>query len=42
MLCPKCKTQCRVELKNGTPVHLCRDPRCPDCGKPVEGGEVRG
>ena len=39
MLCPKCKTLCRVELQQGLPVYICRDPKCPDCGKTVKGGE---
>ena len=39
MLCPLCKTECRVEVKEGKPVQICRDPRCPAFGKPVEGGE---
>ena len=39
MLCPKCKTLCRVEVREGQPVYICRDPKCPDCGKPVKGGE---
>ena len=35
MLCPKCKTLCRLELQKGLPVYLCRDPKCPDCGKEI-------
>lgn len=39
MVCPSCKTECRAERKEGALVQICRDPRCPNYGKPVEGGE---
>lgn len=41
MLCPKCSTECRPELRGGTQVQICRDPRCPNYGKPVKGGESK-
>lgn len=35
MLCPQCKTDCKVVRDGGKIRYICRDPNCPNHGKVV-------